>query len=257
MIDRVFAHRLALGLVAFLLGLAALLAPIPQPQHYHRFADTRALALGPALLPNAADVLSSLAFLAAGGAGLALLGRAPSPQRPALGLFFVGLMLTGLGSLTYHLDPRDATLVWDRLAMAVAFAGALGALATERLGPAAGRGWLLGWLALGLPAVAWWAAAGDLRPYLVAQFGGAGVMLLWFRLPPAPGLPRLPWGWLLAAYGVAKACELADGDIWRATGGWLAGHAAKHLVAALGVVPVLWALAGRRGGAAEPESGPA
>lgn len=241
------AEGLAVALTGLLLALVAMLAPIAQPQDYHQFADTRSLALGRMVLPNAADVLTSLAFLAVGVAGLVCHGRAPPLQRLPLGLLSAGLVLTGLGSAGYHLVPNDATLVWDRLPMALTFAGALGALATERLGPTPGRRWLLGWLLLGTLGVAHWAVVGDLRLYLVAQFGGVGALLLWCRLPPAAGMERLPWGWLVLAYGLAKGCELLDRPLWSLTGGVLAGHSAKHLLAALGVVPMLWVVGRRRG----------
>jgi hypothetical protein len=58
---------------------------------------------------------------------------------------------------------------------------------------------------------------------------------------------RLPWGWLLLAYAVAKACEQFDHEVWALTDGLVAGHPLKHLVAALGVVPLLRALRARRG----------
>lgn len=232
----------ALALVCTLGAALALLAPVAQPQHFHHLADTRALALGPLTLPYAADVLSSLAFVAVGAAGLARLGRLPPPQRLPLALFFAGLLLTGPGSIRYHLSPSDASLLWDRVAMTPAFAGALGALATERLGAAAGRRWLAAWLTLGIAALAQWVWAGDLRLYLIAQFGGFAVLLLWFRLPAVGGMARLPWGWLLLAYAVAKGFELADAPLWALSGGLVAGHPLKHLVAALGVVPLLRAL---------------
>ncbi|HAY09293.1 MAG TPA: hypothetical protein DCY18_05035, partial [Thauera sp.] len=60
----------------------------------------------------------------------------------------------GAGSAWYHLDPSNASLFWDRLAMCIAFAGALGALAGERLGDRAARRWLGGWLLLGASALA-------------------------------------------------------------------------------------------------------
>lgn len=229
----------ALGLLCALAAVLALLEPIAQPQAYHRLADTRALRLGALVLPNAADVLSSLAFVAVGAAGLVRLGRLPPPQRLTMGVLFAALCLTGPGSIAYHLSPTDASLLWDRLAMTPAFAGALGALAAERLGAAAGRRWLLGWLVLGAAALAQWVWSGDLRLYLVAQFGGFAVLLLWFRLPAAPGMLRLPWGWLLFAYALAKVFELADGPVWMLSGGLVSGHPLKHLVAALGVVPLL------------------
>src|SRR5690606_8444611 len=56
----------ALVLVAALFVALAVLAPIAQPQQYHRLADMRALALGAFLLPNAADGPTSLPFTLVG-----------------------------------------------------------------------------------------------------------------------------------------------------------------------------------------------
>lgn len=251
---RNIAERLALALLAALFVALAVLAPIGQPQQYHRLADMRAMALGSFVLPNAADVLTSLPFALVGGAGLLLCRRAPPAQRTPLAVFFAGLMLTGAGSAWYHLAPTDASLTWDRLPMTVAFAGAVGAVATERLGAESGPRWLAGWLLLGLASVAVWRLAGDLRLYGLAQYGGLAMLLLWTRLPAAAGALRLPWGVLLAAYVVAKGFEVFDRALWVLTDGLIAGHALKHVVAALGVVPLLRALlkvqsgdAGRRG----------
>lgn len=245
------AERLALALLAVLFVALAVLAPIAQPQQYHRLADMRPLLLGTFVLPNAADVLTSLPFTLVGGAGLLLCRRAPPAQRTPLATFFAGLMLTGAGSAWYHLAPTDASLMWDRLPMTVAFAGAVGAVAAERLGAASGARWLAGWLLLGLASIAVWRLAGDLRLYGVAQYGGLALLLLWMRLPAANGALRLPWGVLLAAYAVAKGFEVFDRELWVLTDGLVAGHAVKHVVTALGVVPLLWALrkadAGHRG----------
>ncbi|HRP25790.1 MAG TPA: hypothetical protein PLF79_15235 [Thauera sp.] len=231
------------GLLCVLAGGLLLAPPIAQPQDYHRLADARALALGPWTLPNAADVLSSLAFVVVGVAGLGLLRRAPAPQQLPLGVFFAGLALIGPGSIHYHLAPTDTTLFWDRLAMSIAFAGAVGAVAAERLGPVAGRAWLCAWLLLGMLALTQWRLADDLRLYLVVQFGGFALLSVWLALPCLPGCLRLPWGWLLLAYALAKLFEMADQAVWTLSGGLLAGHALKHLVAALGVLPLLHALA--------------
>ncbi len=226
------------------LAVALLLAPpIAQPQEYHRLADARALAIDHWRLPNAADVLSSLAFVAVGVAGLGLIRRAPVPQQLALGIFFAGLALIGPGSIHYHLAPTDTTLFWDRLAMGIAFAGAVGAVAAERLGPVAGRVWLWSWLLLGVLALAQWRVADDLRLYLLLQFGGFALLSMWLALPCPPGHLRLPWGWLLLAYALAKIFEVADQAVWTLSGGFVAGHALKHGVAALGVLPLLHALA--------------
>lgn len=233
------AERLAFVLLALLAIALLLMPPIPQPQQYHRLSDMRPLVLGASVLPNAVDVLSSLPFTVVGLAGVARLGRLPSSQRSALRVFFAGLALTGLGSVWYHLQPTDQSLVWDRLPMTVAFAGAVGAVAAERRGADAGLRWLLGWLALGLVSIAVWVVTGDLRLYGLSQFGGLAVVLLWLRLPAAPGMHRLPWGLLLAAYLVAKGFEVFDVQLWELTGGVVAGHALKHAVVAAGVVPLV------------------
>jgi len=240
------AERLALLLLVVLSLLAFLLAPpIAQPQQYHGLADQRALTLSGFVLPNAADVLTSFLFTVVGGAGLLHTHRARSVQRRALALFFAALVLTGFGSAWYHLSPNDQSLVWDRLPMTAAFAGAVGAVAAERRGPQAGIRWLLGWLLLGLVSIAVWVTTGDLRLYGLAQFGGFAVLLLWLRLPAVAGAVRLPWGLLLGAYAVAKGFEMLDREVWVVTGGMVAGHALKHVVVALGVVPLVWALSRR------------
>lgn len=232
-------ERLALALFALLAVALLLMPPIPQPQQYHRLADMRSLALGEFLVPNAVDVLSSLPFTLVGLMGLGFVGRVSPAQRSALRVFFSGLALTGLGSVWYHLQPTDPSLVWDRLPMTVAFAGAVGAVAIERRGAQAGLRWLIGWLALGLASISVWVTTGDLRLYGLSQFGGFALVLLWLRLPAAHGMLRLPWGLLLAAYAVAKGFEMLDREVWGVTGGVVAGHALKHVVVALGVVPLV------------------
>jgi hypothetical protein len=110
-------------------AVSGLFAFIPPPKGSgcsrsgYKFADSR----GVGVLPNAIDVLSNLAFLIAGAFGLRLASRAPLPQQASLHLFAMGLVLTALGSAYYHWAPTDKTLLWDRLPMTLAFAGAIGA----------------------------------------------------------------------------------------------------------------------------------
>jgi len=99
---------IALAVVALLLH-----GPIPQTPGYHHFADDRTL-FG---VPNGANVLSNLAFLAVASWGLARTSR--------YRLFLVGVGLTCVGSAYYHLAPDNARLVFDRLPIALACAGLL------------------------------------------------------------------------------------------------------------------------------------
>ncbi len=184
-------HWILLALPLLLPALLfAFTGPIAQPLDYHAFADQRPLGM----LPNAVDVLSNLAFVLVG-----LMGLWWARGRSALDaqLFAVSMLLTGLGSAWYHLVPDNASLLWDRLPMALAFA----VLIVHTLG----RGFAPGladalrrpliWLA---PlTVLYWSLSealgqGDLRPYLLLQLYPILALTLWLltkRLPPR-------WWWL-------------------------------------------------------------
>ena len=109
------------GVTAASLAGLLLLPSIPQDQHYHQFADQRAL-LG---IPNFWNVVSNIPFIAIGAIGLRRFRN-----DPATVVLFLGFLLTGIGSSYYHWDPNDGTLFWDRLPMTLAFA-AIVALAVE------------------------------------------------------------------------------------------------------------------------------
>jgi hypothetical protein len=247
----VFDGKGVLGLLAATGVLGALLLPrVAQPPAYHAFADAR--PLGP--IPNAGDVLSNLAFVAAGLFGLATLGAgaarfAHPRERAPWALFFASVALVGPGSAWYHAAPSNATLVWDRLPMAVAFAALLVAALAERVGPAAAR--LLLPLAVASAAtVPYWAATeaagrGDLRPYLLVQLAPlVAIPVLLARFPPRHTLGRL---WLagIGLYGVAKGAELGDAALLGITG-VMSGHTLKHLLAAAGTGLLAWMLRARR-----------
>jgi hypothetical protein len=245
-----FAVPVALALAAAAWGVFA--PPLPQSQAYHLFADARPL-LG---IPNAADTLSNFAFLLVGALGLVFLWRerasgssarfATPQEMRAYGVFFTGVALTSVGSAYYHLAPDDARLVWDRLPMTIAFMSLVAALVGERISVRAGNALLWPLVLLGLASVAYWrwSALGgfeNLRPYLAVQFGSIAVVLaisILFR-------SRYALGWsiyvLAAAYGLAKATEVYDHEIF-AVGGWVSGHTLKHLLAAGGIWMFLMAL---------------
>jgi len=231
--------------VAFtLLAAAAIWAFTPavaQPGEYFQFADQRAW-LG---IPNAADVLSNLAFVAVGLLGLYRLQRGrpvPDPvARLSLNVFFLGLFLTGFGSAYFHWNPTNETLVGDRLPMTVVFAGVFGAMLAERISSRSGLAVLLLMLVVGPASVLYWKATGDLSLYAVIQFGGMAAILLLLSLT-ARGHDPFPWWALIAWYGFAKIMEFGDVFVWNATRELFAGHMLKHLSAALGGLAVANAL---------------
>lgn len=213
--------------------------PIPQPASYHDFADQRGF-LG---VPNFLNVLSNLPSLFVGVWGLLLVVRRKSngafltgSERWAYGVFFLGVALTFFGSSYYHLDPTNATLVWDRLPMTLGFMGILSATIAERISVTAGARLLPLLVAAGVVSVFYWSwteaqGRGDLRPYFLVQFGslfGLLAMLVLFR-------PRYTRSWCLwaalAGYVAAKLLESFDPEIY-GLGHIVSGHTLKHLAAA-------------------------
>jgi hypothetical protein len=241
-----FVRHALLGLAAIGAVLAAVMSPpIPQPLAYHLFADGRSW-LG---IPNFLDVLSNAPFAAVGLLGLAATFSTKAPEsspfsdpweRWPYGALFTGVALTSLGSSYYHLAPDNARLVWDRLPMAVGFMGLLTAVLAERLSLGLSR-WLFGpLLFIGTVSVAYWywgelQHAGDLRLYLLVQFGSLILVVLLLAFYPGryAGTGYLVVG--LVAYTAAKGLELADREIF-AIGHIVSGHTLKHLAAAGGVM---------------------
>ncbi len=236
----------ALLWVAVALLMLAVFGPaLPASPHQRGFADQRALGG----LPCALDVLSNLPFALAGAWGLTVLRRLgggvlDSTTHTTATLFCVGLLCTAVGSAWYHGRPDDAGLIWDRLGMAMAFAGLLGLAAAGRVGLRAGRATAVAVLLAGPLAVAWWVRTGDLLPWATLQLGGMLVVLALAGLPRRPGALALNLVAVIAWYGAAKLCEAADHAVFAATGQWVSGHTLKHLCAAGAALPVLAALRG-------------
>ena len=170
--------------------------------------------------------------------------------RTAYYVLFAALVMAGLGSAWYHLQPDNASLVYDRLPIAIVSMALLCVLLGEHVAPALGRDLLAPLLLIGAGSVIYWhlteqGGHGDLRFYLLVQFVPMTVaMLLLWKRPSR--LDRAGVMWIpVIGYGLAKICEVADAWIY-SFGHVLSGHALKHLVAALGLSALLWAIENRR-----------
>lgn len=237
------AERLCLIALVGTLVLWPLLPFVAQDQAYHAFADRRVF-LG---IPNAADVLSNLAFLLVGAVGVMRLAASDramfsAPTEASLWCVMLGFVATAAGSAWYHLDPDDATLFWDRLPMTLIFAGLLSAALAQRVSGKLARVGLVALVVLGVASVAYWRATGDLSLYALLQFGGLGALLLLVAVTPR-GADPFQWWWVIGWYALAKVVEVADGAIWEASGGFVAGHALKHVAAAVAGAGLLASLA--------------
>lgn len=230
--QQIFARRLRLllGLAVFV-GLTLLVSqPVAQPLEYHRFADQRA-ALA---IANAANVLSNLPFVVAGMLGFFWMRLKPElafSVRAGYVTFFAGLILTGIGSGYYHLAPDNQTLIWDRLAMTVCFAGLLSLVIAERIDLRMAAVALPFLLITGAATVAYWAWVDDLRPYLMLQFGA--MLLLPVIILRTRGTGTR-WLWLaLLCYLLAKVTEMTDEPLYHLTEQLISGHSLKHVASAM------------------------
>ncbi len=237
MSGRPAAGALALGAAVLILLVAVLaFAPKSQDQRYHLFADTE--PLGP--IPNAANVLTNLAFLAVGVRGLAIVfspraARAfvdPSERLP-FAFFFAAIAATALGSAWYHWNPNDQTLFWDRVPMTVAFTSLVAIVISERVDERAGRLLLFPLVAFGLATVFAWLLLGDLRPYVFLQAAAILVVLVSAAFFPSRYSHGSMMAGLLAGYAAALVFELFDRPLRDALV-FTGGHPLKHLSAAAG-----------------------
>jgi hypothetical protein len=207
--------------------------------HGHAFIDARSI-VG---IPNGLDVLSNLPFLVAGVGGLIAVRRArvlPAMRRAAK-VFFIGLILTCLGSSYFHWAPTDFTLMIDRLGMAVAFAGVISLAAGSRLGDEAAKR-----TTPILLLIAPWAAVAayslhNVFPWVIVQFGGIALILWLAYLPQRTELP-LKLFVLIGWYALAKLLEAQDEAVFELTHAIISGHSLKHLAACMAAWPVISAL---------------
>lgn len=228
--------------VVVLYGLLRLsFGPLPQDPSYHLLADTR-MFLG---LPRAGDVLTNLAILAAGLCGLALRPRmtvAPE-ERAAVNVLIAATLLTALGSTYYHWAPANATLVWDRLPLAIILISVLVLVMADRLHPLFARHGVWPLTALAVASVIWWGVSeamegGDLLLYLIVRVG-AGIAIALLLILRAPRHTGTKWMVMAVLCEVVMATlERLDQEIFQLTGGLVSGHSLKHVMVgvALGFV---------------------
>jgi len=187
------ANRFKYVFALTLLGiLAAFLIPaVPQAPEYHDFADQRAM-FGVA---NFLNVASNVGFLLVGIAGLAVVVRPRTQfefrsERWPYAIFFIGLLLTAVGSSYYHLAPDNTRLFWDRLPMTVAFMSLVATQLVDRISVRLGLALLIPMLLVGAASVTYWrvteeAGVGNLVPYGVLQAYSVLILLLIAQQEPS------------------------------------------------------------------------
>ncbi len=244
----IFLTALSLAAVA---GVWFLQPPVPQDATYHQFADTLTI-YG---IANFYNVASNALLLVVALAGVyASYGMHETHLyrglRREFGILFSAAMLVALGSAWYHLQPTTASLVWDRLPMAIVFTATLSLVIAIYISRFAGK--LLFWplLLAGASSVIYWykteqLGAGDLRFYALTQYLSVLLILLILILYHRAGKPTVLFALTLSMYALAKAGEHFDVQIYQYTG-LLSGHSFKHLFAGLALLMLLAVMRRRR-----------
>ncbi len=246
------------GFVVFVVVAGSFFPPVPQDPQFHDFADKREI-LG---IPNFWNVVTNFSFVLVGLLGIhrlvhGTLRGALDELRLAYLYIFLGMLLVGIGSSYYHLDPSNRTLLWDRMPLTMPFMAFVSVLVGEHIGVTVGRRLLWPLLVVGVASVVYWhwteaAGHGDLRPYAIVQFLPMVLIPIVLLLFPSR-LSDTGYIWaVLGAYALAKLLEVADGIVFDALGGAISGHSLKHLIAALGGYVFLMALQKRRPAEAAP-----
>ena len=211
---------------------------VSQDPGYHNFVDQRNISG----IHNFWNVVTNIPFLVLGITGFfkiqnqELRGVLPDLFKAYL-TFFLGLVLTGLGSGYYHLDPSNFSLVGDRMAITVTFISFFVLIFGESISTKTASRLLVPLLFLGLSSVVYWnitekAGTGDLRFYALIQFLPMlliPLMLLFY------GSRLSGKRWIIAiilVYGAAKITEMYDHQIYELIG--FSGHSLKHLMASFG-----------------------
>ena len=238
--EAVINHRILFLLLSLVLTIlfVILVPPVSQDLKYHNFVDQRSISG----IPHFWNVVTNIPFIVIGLKGFIkiqrqeLTGMLPELFRAYLA-FFIGLLLIGLGSGYYHLNPSNSTLVGDRMAITITFMSFFVLIFGESISIKTAKRLLFPLIFLGLASVIYWKITenlgiGDLRFYALVQF------LPMFLIP----LMLLLYGsclsgrrWIITiilVYGVAKIAEMYDDQIYDLIS--FSGHSLKHLIAAFG-----------------------
>lgn len=217
---------------------------IPQALSYHAFVDARNIGG----VPNFWDVMSNIPFVLVGLLDLYRVSvrnklKIVAANSIAYKLFFTGIALVGVGSGYYHLDPDNATLVWDRLPMTITFMALFSIIIGEFMSPRAGSILLLPLILFGVLSVLYWhwtetAGNGDLRLYILVQF--LPMLLIPVIIVCFESACTLVGGYwlLLGVYLAAKVFEHFDSEVF-GFHSLMSGHSIKHVVAAIGIYVLL------------------
>ena len=230
------AKRLYLAALFVFIIVALFYGPISQPQEYHDFADDREI-LG---VPNALDVMSNLAIIYPGVVGLAFIHESRNRTQVSEDeisiqiTLFSGMILTFAGSVWFHLDPTDSTMLWDRLGMSVVIGSCISLLIHDMWDRNLAAKIHLPIIIASIVSVLWWPVFDDLRVYFIVKHHPF-ILFPIFLLCGRRIYDKVSgYYWALSMFLLATIFEFADQQIFEITG-IISGHTLKHIAAGIGL----------------------
>jgi hypothetical protein len=230
------AKRLYLAALFVFIIMALFYGPISQPQEYHDFADDREI-LG---VPNALDVMSNLAIIYPGVVGLAFIHESRNRSQVSEDeisiqiTLFSGMILTFAGSVWFHLDPTDSTMLWDRLGMSVVIGSCISLLIHDMWDRNLAAKIHLPIIIASIVSVLWWPVFDDLRVYFIVKHHPF-ILFPIFLLCGRRIYDKVSgYYWGLSMFLLATIFEFADQQIFEITG-IISGHTLKHIAAGIGL----------------------
>ena len=230
------AKQLYIASLLSFIAIAIAYGPIPQPQEYHDFADDREFWS----IPNTFDVMSNLVIIFPGIVGLAFVHERrgssdiPVDETSIHITLFAGMILTFAGSVWFHLDPNDSTMLWDRLGMSVVIGSCISLIINDMLDRNLAAKIHIPILLASIISVIWWPVFDDLRIYFIVKHQPFIIfpILLLFGTRLYNKISGYYWG--LSMFALATLFEFTDQLIFNLTG-FISGHTLKHISAGIGL----------------------
>tara|TARA_B100000676_G_scaffold14654_3_gene13177 strand:- start:8528 stop:9232 length:705 start_codon:yes stop_codon:yes gene_type:complete len=227
-----------------------------QENNYHQFADQRNY-FG---ISNFLNVSSNIFIFLSGVLGfISLLSSKELLRRKTFThlferwpyiILFLCVIIVGITSAYYHLEPDNTRLTWDRIPIAIGISTLFSITLIERISIKFGLLILPFLILFGIGSVIYWYwgeqnSLGNLNYYIFIQFYSIlGIVILGKYFPSRYNRNNDIFI-VVTLYAIAKFLEIADHEIYN-LGRVISGHSLKHLFVGLAVFWIIYSLYKRR-----------
>ncbi|MBL78911.1 MAG: alkaline phytoceramidase [Nitrosomonadaceae bacterium] len=233
-----------------------IMPPTAQETQYHQFVDQRSY-FG---IPNFLNVVSNIFIFLAGLIGFIFLLCSNKflihktfihfSERWSYIILFLNVLVAGITSAYYHLEPDNARLMWDRIPIAIGIVTFLSITLMERISINFGLILLPILTIFGIGSVIYWYCGeqyglGNLNYYIVIQFYSILAIAILGKYFSSIYTRSNDVYIVVILYAIAKLVEILDYEIY-SLGQVISGHTVKHLIIGLAIFWITYSLYKRR-----------